>query len=224
DTFEHLGRARKGAILIFTSEDKMAKTLLSTEDGVHCNAWNYCGERMAGGSLDGSVHIFDSHKDEASQFTCTNKWKAHNGSIVKLVWAPPEYGDVIACCCMDGTISLWEEIREDTESCEWKLCKCFQDSNVPALDIQFGNCLSGLKLVSAYADGHAKIYESLDPLELKRWQLQAEFPNVSDTVERFGKCSCLTASISWKSSTSATQQPTFILGFNSNLPHFNVAK
>ena len=64
-----------------------------------------------------------------------------------------------------------------------------------ALDIQFGNYVSGLKLVAAYADGHVKIYESLDTLELKRWQLQAEFQNVSNVVERFGKCSCLTASI-----------------------------
>ncbi|XP_057818157.2 protein SEH1 isoform X2 [Cryptomeria japonica] len=172
----------------------MAKTLISTVDGVHCNAWNHCGERMAGGSLDGCIHIFDS----PSQFACTFKWKAHNSSIVKLVWGPPEYGDVIACCCMDGTISLWEEAGEDIESCKWKLCNRFQDSSVPVLDIQFGNCVSGLKL--------------------------AEFQNVSHAVERFEKCSSLTASIAWKSSTNSTQQPTFILGFNSNLPYFNVAK
>ena len=36
------------------------------------------------------------------------------------------------------------------------------------LDIQFGNYVSGLELVAAYADGHVKIYESLDTLELKR--------------------------------------------------------
>ena len=36
------------------------------------------------------------------------------------------------------------------------------------LDIQFGNYVSGLELVAAYADGHVNIYESLDTLELKR--------------------------------------------------------
>ena len=36
------------------------------------------------------------------------------------------------------------------------------------LDIQFGNYVSGLELVAAYADDHVKIYESLDTLELKR--------------------------------------------------------
>uniref|UniRef100_A0A0D6R557 Anaphase-promoting complex subunit 4 WD40 domain-containing protein n=1 Tax=Araucaria cunninghamii TaxID=56994 RepID=A0A0D6R557_ARACU len=200
----------------------MAKAIISMADGVHCNAWNYSGQRMAGGSLDGYIHIFNSHGPSA--FTCISKWKAHNGSIVKVVWAPPEYGDVIAACSMDGTVSIWEEVDEDTESCKWRLCNHFQEGAVPALDIQFGNCMSGLKLVVAYADGHAKIYESLDSLELKRWRLQAEFQNVNNTVERFGKCSCLTASIAWKPSTIVTQQPTFILGFNSNLPHFNTTK
>lgn len=202
----------------------MEKTIVSMEEGIHCNAWNYSGERMAGGHVDGSVHIFSSHEAGDSQFTCTNRWKAHTGSVVKIAWAPPEYGDVIASCSMDGTISLWEEVEADSESCKWRLCYKFQDGPVAALDIQFGNCVLGLKLVVAYADGHVKIYESLDTLELKRWQLQAEFQNVSNVVERFGKCSCLTASIAWKPQASAIQQPAFILGFNSNLPQFNAAK
>ena len=53
----------------------MEKTMLSMEEGIHCNAWNYSGERMAGGHVDGSVHIFDSDKTGGSQFTCTSKWK-----------------------------------------------------------------------------------------------------------------------------------------------------
>eukprot|EP01018_Ginkgo_biloba_P004574 Gb_23268 [translate_table: standard] len=202
----------------------MEKTIMSLEEDVHCNAWNCSGERMAGGSVDGSIHILDADKAGASAFTCTSKWKAHTNSIVKVVWAPPEYGDVIACSCVDGTISLWEEVEEDNESSKWRLCIQFQDGIVPALDIQFGHCVSGLKLVAAYADGHVKVYESLDSLELKRWQLQAEFQNLNNAVERFGNCSCLTASIAWKPCGSAIQQPTFILGCNSNLPQFNVAK
>lgn len=194
------------------------------EEGVHCNAWNHSGSRMAAASRDGFIHVFNSDENAHSPFTCTFKWKAHNGSIVKVVWAPPEYGDVVAACCMDGTISLWEEVKEGTEACNWRLCNHFREATVPALGIQFGNCITGLKLVAAYADGHAKVYESLDSLELRRWRLQAEFQNVSNAVERFGKCSCLTASIAWKPYTNAIQQPTFILGFNSNLPHFNVAK
>jgi len=95
---------------------------MSMEAGIHCNAWNYYGERMVGDHADSSIHIFDSDKSGDSQFTCTSKWKAHNGSMVKIVWAPPEYGDVIASCSMDGTISLWEEVEPEFESCKWRLC------------------------------------------------------------------------------------------------------
>lgn len=40
--------------------------------------------------------------------------QAHQGAVVKLVWAPSEYGDVLACCSPDGEISVWEEIEEST--------------------------------------------------------------------------------------------------------------
>lgn len=36
--------------------------------------------------------------------------QAHEQGIVNVVWLPPEYGDAIACACVDGTLSLWEEV------------------------------------------------------------------------------------------------------------------
>ena len=38
--------------------------------------------------------------------------KVHNGAVLKAVWAPPEYGDAVACVLDDGSISLWEELAE----------------------------------------------------------------------------------------------------------------
>ncbi|KAE9459606.1 hypothetical protein C3L33_08492, partial [Rhododendron williamsianum] len=78
--------------------------------------------------------------------------------------------------------------------------------------------------VAAYSDGHLKVYELLDPLELKNWQLQAEFQNVIDSVSKFGKAACLSASVSWSPERGESQQLSFVLGFNSNIMQLNSAK
>ncbi|KAK1322492.1 hypothetical protein QJS10_CPA03g00206 [Acorus calamus] len=149
--------------------------------------------------------------------------QAHESGIAKLVWATPEYGDAVACICSDGSVSLWEELPDDSQSLIWKLCHLFEGAaTARAVNLQFGLSSTALKMVVAYSDGHVKVYELLDPLELKKWQLQAEFQNVIDSVSRFGNPTCLSASIAWNPHRGDEQQ--FILGFNSDLPQFNSAK
>ncbi|KAK1276424.1 hypothetical protein QJS04_geneDACA011094 [Acorus gramineus] len=153
----------------------------------------------------------------------TNQQQAHESGIAKLVWAPPEYGDAVACICSDGSVSLWEELHDDSQSLIWKLCHLFEGAaTARAVNLQFGLSSTALKMVVAYSDGHVKVYELLDPLELKKWQLQAEFQNVIDSVSRFGNPTCLSASIAWNPRRGDDQQ--FVLGFNSDLPQFNSAK
>ncbi|XP_060966035.1 protein SEH1-like [Cannabis sativa] len=79
-------------------------------------------------------------------------------------------------------------------------------------------------MVAAYSDGHIKVYELLDPLELKNWQLQAEFQNVSDSVSILSKASCMSASISWNPPKGESQELSFVLGFNSDTPQLNSSK
>lgn len=204
----------------------MEKTLVNLKEGSICCSWNYCGQRLASGSSDGSLSIYDSidPTTPSSSLRLTSSWKAHEGGVEKVVWVPPEYGDAVACICNDGTLSLWEETEEDTQPLTWKLCKLFESNKSQALDLQFGVCLTSLKLVVAYSDGLVKVYELLEPLELNRWQLQAQFQNVTDSTSRFGKLACLSASVAWNQQRNGSQQSSFILGFNSDLPQFNSAK
>ncbi|XP_059442957.1 protein SEH1 [Corylus avellana] len=203
----------------------MEKSLVTLERGTVCSAWNYCGQRLATGSDDGTLTIFDS-RDPASScsFTCTSKSRVHETSIVKVVWVPPEYGDAVACVCMDGTVSLWEEVVEDAQPLQWKLCKSFKSNSAKVLDIQFGISSTSLKMVAAYSEGHVKVYELLDSLELKNWQLQAEFQNVIESVSTFSKALCLSASISWNPQRGESQESSFVLGFNSDTPQLNSSK
>ncbi|KAG9448409.1 hypothetical protein H6P81_014537 [Aristolochia fimbriata] len=177
---------------------------------------------MAAGATDGTVFIYDTPEQGSPSFVRSFKWKAHDQTVLKLQWAPPEYGDALACICADGTVSLWEEIQEETLM--WKLCKIFEGSGTKALDLQFGGTATSLRLVIAYSDGHVKVYELLDPLELDKWQLQAEFQNVIDSVSRFVKPLCSSASIAWKPRQGANQQTSFVLGVNSDHPQFNSSK
>ncbi|XP_073220818.1 protein SEH1 [Cicer arietinum] len=201
----------------------MAKELLSLENGTTCSSWNYSSTRLAAGSVDGTFSIFDFHDPpSSSSLTSTFKSKVHEGNIVKIVWVPPEYGDAVACISADGIVSLLEEIVEDSQPLQWKICKTFRSNASKVLDVQFGISSTRLKMVAAYSDGHVRIFELLDPLELRSWQLQAEFQNVIESVSSFGKAVCLSASISLNPQKG--QESSFIVGFNSNTPELNSSK
>lgn len=202
----------------------MDKSILALDKGTRCTAWNYSGQRLAAGLVDGSVVIYDSTDPASSTLASTSRFKVGESSILKVVWVPPEYGDAVACICADGTLSLWEEVVEDSEGQHWKMCKCFDRDKNQVLDIKFGDGQTCLKLVAAYSDGHIKVYELQDTLELEKWQLQAEFQNVIDLVSKFGSVTCRSASISWNPQRSEVQHSSFVLGFNSNIPPLNSPK
>lgn len=203
----------------------MERKLATLERGTVCSAWNYSAQRLASASINGYLSIFDSPDPASSySFSPSSSFQVHNGSVVKVVWVPPEYGDAVACLLDDGTLSLWEEVAEDGKSLQWKLCTKFQNKSARVLDVQFGGSSTCLKLVAAYSDGYVKVFELQNPLELNTWQLQAEFQNVIDSISKFAKVSCVSASISWIPQRGESQQLSFVLGFNSDIPELNSSK
>ena len=105
------------------------------KDLIHDVAYNYYGDRMATCSSDqfvkvtgpfyqfydtvsisiyysrSSMQIWD--QDEHGNWNLSAAWKAHSGSVWKVTWAHPEYGQVIATCSFDRTASIWEEISKN---------------------------------------------------------------------------------------------------------------
>ncbi|CAI9094281.1 OLC1v1029993C2 [Oldenlandia corymbosa var. corymbosa] len=202
----------------------MEKAIVTLEINSSCTAWNYNGQRLAAGSSDGTLAIYDSADPASSNFSCASKFKVLETSILKVVWVPPEFGDAVACIGSDGSLSLWEEVVEDGDLIQWKLCKSFKRNSSTVLDIQFGVFSTSLKLVAAYSDGQVKIFELLDPLDLKDWQLQAEFENVIESASKIGQAFCLSATISWIPQRVESQRSSFVLGFNSDVPQLNSSK
>ena len=43
---------------------------------------------------------------------CDLSIQAHDGPVLKVVWAPPEYGDVVVSSSTSGSVSLWEEVGQ----------------------------------------------------------------------------------------------------------------
>ena len=74
------------------------------EDLIHDVAYDFYGKRMATCSSDQKVKVWD--QDEAGNWNCSASWKTHNGSVWKVTWAHPEFGQV-GQCHMSWTFSLF---------------------------------------------------------------------------------------------------------------------
>ncbi|KAK8941523.1 hypothetical protein KSP40_PGU010958 [Platanthera guangdongensis] len=127
----------------------MEKEMATLGKGVQCCSWNYCGKRLAVGYNDGSAAVHDS-LSSSSTFSRSSKWTVHVSSIKNIIWIPPDFGDAIACICVDGTLSLWEEAGEDAHSVTWKKCVVFGRSGPRVLEVQFGFPTKYLKMVSMW--------------------------------------------------------------------------
>lgn len=56
----------------------------------------------------GLFQVWD--QDENEKWHLTASWKAHSGSVWKVTWAHPDFGQVLATCSFDRTAAVWEEI------------------------------------------------------------------------------------------------------------------
>lgn len=160
---------------------------------------------MATCSSDQYVKIWDS--DEHGNWKLTASWKAHHGSIWKVTWAHPEFGQVIATCSFDRTAAVWEEVGDttlpgsDRGLRQWVKRNYLVDSRTSVTDVKFGPKHLGLLLVACSADGIVRIYEAPDVMNLSQWTLQHEIP-IKASI------SCL----SWNPTLSRINPPMIAIG------------
>ena len=101
------------------------------EDLIHDVAYDFYGKRMATCSSDQKVKVWD--QQDSGEWVCSASWKSHYGSVWKVNWAHPEFGQVmkgemkvgkirrgnfqvIATCSFDRTAAVWEEIVGEKSS------------------------------------------------------------------------------------------------------------
>uniref|UniRef100_A0A663LUK6 SEH1 like nucleoporin n=1 Tax=Athene cunicularia TaxID=194338 RepID=A0A663LUK6_ATHCN len=141
-------------------------------------------------------------------------WKTtHSGSVWRVTWAHPEFGQVLASCSFDRTAAVWEEIVGESNDklrgqSHWVKRTTLVDSRTSVTDVKFAPKHMGLMLATCSADGVVRIYEAPDVMNLSQWSLQHE---ISCKLS----CSC----ISWNPSSSRAHSPMIAVGSDDNSPN-----
>ena len=144
---------------------------------------------MATCSSDRQVRIWDQL--ESGEWELQATLSEHSGSIWKVRWAHPEFGNVLATCSFDATVQVWEEKEDNQARRSWRRVAHLVDSRQSVCDISFAPRHMGFKLATASADGRVRIYEALDIMNLSHWPLLEEFSVKSSGIGNG------TISISW---------------------------
>lgn len=161
------------------------------EDLIHDVAFDFYGLRMATCSSDQKVKVWDLGPD--GEWICTARWDCHLGSIWRVAWAHPEFGQVIATCSFDRTIAIWEEVSSSRSvtnpptrdgpivsspkpfSSTWVKRANLVDPRTSVTGLQFAPRHMGLQLAAVSTDGLLRVYEAMDVMNLTQWRLQFDF-------------------------------------------------
>ncbi|RXG69832.1 Nucleoporin seh1 [Armadillidium vulgare] len=124
------------------------------KDLIHDVAFDFYGRRMATCSSDQNVKIWDLNDN--GEWVCTNMLKCHNGSVWKVTWAHPEFGQIIATCSFDRTAIIWEETVGETSrgmQSSWYRRASLVDSKSSVTDVKFAPKSQGLILAACSSEG-----------------------------------------------------------------------
>ncbi|CAL1532036.1 unnamed protein product [Lymnaea stagnalis] len=181
----------------------VAQTIASEhKDLIHDVSFDCHGRRMATCSSDHTVKVWDL---ENGKWKCTASWKTPGGSVSRVTWSHPEFGQILATCSFDRTVAVWEELggdlstKGDSSANAWLKRISLADSRTTVTDVCFAPKHLGLQLATCSSDGIVRIYEAVDVMKLGNWQLQCEF-----------NCNLSLSCLSW--GTSRTSAPLIAVG------------
>ena len=128
---------------------------------------------------------------------------AHEGSVWRIDWAHPEFGQLIASCSADKKVKIWEERLgvadgADGATAQWvsggraacarhgaaraergcppqaSVCT-LHDSRDQVRDVKFAPRHLGLRIAAGSYDGNVRIYEAADIMTLSSWSQLEDF-------------------------------------------------
>jgi protein transport protein SEC13 len=77
------------------------------EDLIHDAQMDYYGKRLATGSSDRTVRIFQVEPNQPEKLVCS--LTGHEGPVWQVAWAHPKFGSLLASCSYDGKVIIWKE-------------------------------------------------------------------------------------------------------------------
>ncbi|CDK24080.1 unnamed protein product [Kuraishia capsulata CBS 1993] len=145
------------------------------EELIHDLAYDFYGRQLATCSSDQHIKVFDLDPN-TSEWILNDSWKAHDSSVVKVAFAAPEFGHILASISYDRSVKIWEEDFDEQAGSgrRWKRLATISGSQGALYDIAFAPSHLGLRLGTIGSDGVLRIYDALEPSNLRNWTLISE--------------------------------------------------
>lgn len=159
---------------------------------IHDLSYDFYGKRIATCSSDQTIKVFEKVEPSTQQqlqqapegpesqpnlpeWELVDSWKAHRTTIVRVNWASPEFGQVLASCSYDGTLKIFEEDPREAKNSgrRWTNKATITEFSGPVYDMAFAPSHLGLKIASIDFNGIFRVHEAMDPNNLQNWTLQA---------------------------------------------------
>ncbi|KAI9327184.1 WD40-repeat-containing domain protein [Zopfochytrium polystomum] len=146
------------------------------EDLIHDVAYDFYGKRLVTCSSDQKLKVWDFN-EESSAWTLSDAWRGHDGSILRVSWAHPEFGNFFASCSFDWTVKIWEEqeLEQRKSGRRWKERAVLKPRKAAVQAVEFAPNHLGIKLATFSADGCVRIFEAMDPSNISQWQEMGGF-------------------------------------------------
>ncbi|VEU22091.1 DEKNAAC103089 [Brettanomyces naardenensis] len=199
------------------------------EDIVLDVEYDFYGRQLATCSADKHIKVFDLDP-ATSSWVLNDSWKAHDSTIVKVGFANPEFGHLLLSGSYDRTLKIWEENFDEPlgSGRRWSRLVTIADSHGPLYDCCFVPSFLGLKVGSIGSDGKLRIYESMDPADLRDWTLLEEIdvlkaPVAAHLQSDFNVCWCPSRFSCEKFCVSALDQ-AYIYYKNENTNKFKLGE
>ncbi|KRY22135.1 Nucleoporin seh1 [Trichinella patagoniensis] len=153
-------------------------------DMIHDVAYNFFGNRFASASSDQTVKVYELAEDGSWAFIAD--LKAQCGPVFRLDWAHPNFGEILATCCFNGAIVVWEETAskddKNPQLTEWVKRTTISHERTKLCDAKFAPSHMGLIIGAAYRDAHIRIYELPRNMKLSDWTLRYEIETPSSNL------------------------------------------
>jgi len=172
-------------------------------ESIHDICYDFYGRRLATCSADRCIKVWDLNKDGEwilSGGMSGNISEGHTGVVVRVAWAHPEFGSVLASCSEDHSVIVWkEELMENAER-HWDRKANLTDARQGVQDIKFAPHHYGLELAAGSKDGFIRIYKAEDSMKPNpHWSLVHEFEAAKSFLRTEVRC------LSWNPSRFDTR-------------------
>lgn len=161
-------------------------------DLVSAVAFNPLGSHLATASLDHHVRVVHPSPTTPGAWDyCPRTWKAHDGAVLSLSWADPEFGTAFATGGVDGVVKIWRQDEpplrpgqydpkganavnktSSTAGSGWALAASLTDCRGTVRGLSFAPSHFGLKLAAIASDSHLRVWDCIDATAaLREWTL-----------------------------------------------------